>query len=257
MPDTPSKIRAEELAVMFEALAAAKETVHSVEGFAGDLARLFDRIRNIPTDHDLPCRPSPTYSDLTGLFSEMQPRLDAVKARGGLLNLWEIAGLRCNEVRTAGALAGLWRTSFGGSTSLDFLAFYLRRAVKDIDWHQELLDGYDIFTEVNPLGDLSDRVDLVIETARYLIGIEIKIKVGLGKNQLKRYASALAIRARYGRKLPCVVLLAPFPAANPEVSPSSWSDVSVAARQAVGCTSDTKSLVHHVIAHFGDYVAQH
>ena len=45
----------------------------------------------------------------------------------------------------------------------------IERIIKDVDRCKELLSEYNVLTEVNPLKDTSDRVDLVIETAQYLI----------------------------------------------------------------------------------------
>lgn len=230
----------------------------STQDFAERLAQFFEVLPVIPADQAVPDHPSPSELDLCRFFEQIRSPMDAVLAGGGLLNLWAIAGLKHNEVRTAGALAGLWRTDFGGVTSRDFLALYLERAVKHVDWEHELCSGYSVFTEVNPLGELSDRVDLVIETGRYLIGIEVKIRAGLGKDdQLGRYVRALESRAAHMHRSPILILLAPFSTMNSEVKSSTWNDVTNAARQAAKRGAGAKTHIHRVIAQFGDHVAQH
>lgn len=263
VPEKPRDLKVAKLTAFFAELAVATKMAPLAQDLAGKLAQFFKELPAIPSDQAMPDRPHPTHSDLLQFFAAVQFPLEAAKSRGGRLNLWAVSGLKHNEVRTAGALAGLWRAEFGGRVSQDFLAFYLNRAVRldrnvqDVNWHQELCNGYSIFTEVNPLGDLSDRVDLVIETVRYLIGIEIKIRAGLGDMQLERYASALAARARYTQKSSLLILLAPFPVMDSEFNSSSWRDVSAAARRAVKRETDAKTLVHHAISQFGDHVAQH
>ena len=247
-----------DLAAFFAEFAAASTMTPATQDFAECLAQFFEELPVIPSDQAVPDHPSPSESDLGRFFEQIKSPMEAVLAKGGLLNLWAIAGLKHNEVRTAGALAGLWRTEFGGVTSRDFLALYLKRAVKNEDWDHELCSGYSVFTEVNPLGESSDRVDLVIETGRYLIGIEIKIRAGLGPNdQLGRYLEALESRAAHMRRSRILILLAPFPSKIAEVYSSTWNDVSAAARQVAKRGGSAKSLIHRVIAQFGDHVAQH
>lgn len=247
-----------DLAAFFAEFAAASAMTLVTQDFAECLAQFFEELPVIPSEQVVPDHPSPSESDLGRFFDQIKPPIDAVLASGGLLNLWAIAGLKHNEVRTAGALAGLWRIEFGGVTSRDFLALYLKRAVNNEDWDRELSGGYRVFTEVNPLGDSSDRVDLVIETGRHLIGIEIKIGAGLGANdQLGRYLKALKSRAVHMRRSPVLILLAPFPSENAEVYSSTWKDVDAAARQAAKGGAGAKSLICRVIGQFGDHVSQH
>ncbi len=250
-------LSAVELTNFFATLAETAKMTAANQEFSGVLAQFFQELPTIPDNQVVLDSSPPTYFELSQLFAALQVPVEALKLKGGRLNLWEIAGLKRNEVRTAGALAGLWRADFGGATSRDFLGFYLERVIKDVDWGGELLGKYNVLTEVNPLGDTSDRVDLVIETAQYLIGIEIKINARLGDKQLTRYASALASRARHMQKSPILILLAPFSDPDSKVPASSWSDVSAAAKQATRCDLAEKTSIHHVITQFGDYVAQH
>ena len=152
MPETPSSLNCAELAAFFAEFAIAKRTAASTQDFAGSLAQFFTELPTIPSGQVVPDQSYPFHSDLIRIFDQLQSPLDAVISRGGVLNLWAIAGLKQNEVRTAGALAGLWWTDFGGATSRDFLTYYLKLAVKHVHWERELHSGYRVFTEVNPLG---------------------------------------------------------------------------------------------------------
>lgn len=257
MTEMPRRISGEDIEAFFAELAKASTAAPHAHDYAKSLAQFFSELPRISTSEGATFFPTPECNNLAQFFSDVKPQLDEVKSRGGLVNLWELAGLRLNEVRTAGALAGLWRTEFGGEISRDFLALYLGRIVKQVDWHQELRNNYGVFTEVNPLGDMSDRVDLVIETDRYLIGVEVKIRAELGFMQLDRYSYALASRAKHIQKSPILILLAPFPSGTSDVASSTWGDVSAAARDAARIANHAKTLVHQVIAQFGDHVAQH
>ncbi|HEX7852516.1 MAG TPA: hypothetical protein VF523_10020 [Burkholderiales bacterium] len=59
----------------------------------------------------------------------------------------------------------------------------------------ELGKGYRVAPEVCPLGDAADRVDLVIETSRYIIAIEVKIRPGWARISL----SDIPVRYRGAR----------------------------------------------------------
>lgn len=191
--------------------------------------------------------------DLQRAFEALKAPLAIAKERGGLINPWALTSLGQNEVRNAAAFAGLLMVEFGGETSLRFAAGYLSAAFPDVDWSTELGKGYRVATEVCPLGEAADRVDLVIETSRYLIGIEVKIRAGLGRDQLERYSSAISRRAELQKLNPRVVLLAPFGTKLPTVSSTTWADVSRAARSAAGEKVAERSFVQHLIASFGEH----
>jgi hypothetical protein len=189
---------------------------------------------------------------LVRAFANVAKPLADSRARGGLINLWAVAGLRRDEVRTASALAGLWRREFGGAISTGFLCAYLRRALPEIDWGSELASGYRVVAEFCPLGDIGDRVDLVVESHRWLVGIEVKIGALLGKEQLERYVASIERRAAISHRRAAVVLLAPFPPVLPGVACSSWRDVARAATEA--SRSDDTAFASQLIAKFGEYV---
>lgn len=252
-----SRISGEDMEAFFAELSGTSRALPDLNGYEEDLARFFSELPDFSTDESNTLSPTPEHSNLATFFFDVKSRLDELRSHGGLVNLWQLAGLKLDEVRTAGALAGLWRADFGGDVSCDFLASYLGRAVKQVDWRQELSKGYGVSTEVNPLGDMSDRVDLVIETQGYLIGVEVKIRATLGFMQLDRYSSALASRAVHIKKSPILILLAPFPSGTSEVASSSWSDVAGAARDATRTAKHAKTFFHHVIAQFGNHIARH
>jgi len=157
-------------------------------------------------------------------------------------------------VRNAATLAGLWSPDFGGAASRRFLAAYLARAIAEVDWEAELASGYRVVTELTPLGDRTDRVDLVVATCRFLVGIEVKIDAVVGERQLERYLAAIERRAAYQCLTPHVLFLAPFASRTPKARSSSWGDVARAADDAAKCKSSDRSLVQQLIASFGAHV---
>jgi hypothetical protein len=192
--------------------------------------------------------------DLQAAFRALKQPLATAKERGGLINPWSLASLGHDEVRNAAALAGLWMAELGGEASKRFLANYLSAAIPGSNWIGELAAGYRVGTEVCPMGDAADRVDIVVETARYLIGVEVKIGAGLGRKQLERYSASISRRAKLQNLRPRVVLLAPFRAALSDVSSSSWSDVARAAEAAAASGAGDRTFVQLLIASFGDHV---
>lgn len=204
----------------------------------------------------VPRAPKQFYAldDLQTAFQAMKRPLAEAKARGGLINPWAVASLNRDEVRNAATLAGLWMPEFGGAASTRFAASYLTSAIPQINWSIELGAGYRVATEVCPLGEGADRVDLVIETQRHLIGIEVKIGAGLGPDQLERYSLAVRRRAELQRLTPWVVLLARFPTSLPAIASTSWLDIALAARAVAGEKANDRSFVQHLIASFGEHV---
>lgn len=193
-------------------------------------------------------------ADLGNAFAALSGPLAEARDRGGILNPWSVAGLRRDEVRNAAALAGLWSPAFGGRTSRRFLAGYLARTIPTVDWQAELQGAYRVTTEENPLGEIGNRVDIVIETASRLIAIEVKIDAGLGDAQLERYLAAIGARAKLRGLVPHLVLLAPFPSPLPAVAGSTWRDIARAARDTIPAQAGERGLADQLIACFGDHV---
>lgn len=220
-----------------------------------ELQAAFLALRNVLPDN-VPRAPKQFYAldDLQTALQALKGPLAEAKARGGLINPWALASLNRDEVRNAATLAGLWMPEFGGAASQEFAASYLSTAIPQIDWSIELGDGYRVATEVCPLGEGADRVDLVIETLRHLIGIEVKIRAGLGPDQLERYSLAIRRRADLQHLKPWVVLLAPFRTSLPAIASTSWHDIARAARAVAGEKASERSFVQHLIASFGEHV---
>jgi hypothetical protein len=231
--------------------------VMTVELQSRRLQSAFEALRDVLPDVG-PRAPKQFYAldDLQTAFRALQGPLARTKQRGGLINVWALASLRRDEVRNAAALAGLWMPEFGGETSMRFAVSYLATALPTVDWNEELRGGYRVATEICPLGDGADRVDLVIETARHLVGIEIKIGAALGREQLQRYSKAISRRGALQGLTPWVVLLAPFRTELPVIASSSWADVARAARSVAGDRDGDRCFVTQLIESFGEHVRE-
>jgi hypothetical protein len=104
------------------------------------------------------------------------------------------------------------------------------------------------------LGDAADRVDLIVETTNHLIGVEVKICAGLGRQQLERYTASIARRAELHNLSPQIVLLAPFRTKLPEVVSTTWFDVARAAQAPSYDRAADRSFVQRLIDSFAAHI---
>jgi hypothetical protein len=192
---------------------------------------------------------------LKNAFERLKDPLEAAKRKGGLINPWTIAGLKRSEIRNTAVLRGLWLSDFGGDLSRRFLQEFLAFALPDVPWAEELSHGYSVNAECNPLGDLSDRVDLVIMTKNQLLGIEVKIDARLGPEQLERYIAAITLRAKMNQLTPNVIFLAPFASQTANVVSTTWHDITAAADRAAKLSTPEPSHTAYLISAFGEHVS--
>lgn len=188
-----------------------------------------------------PRKAGPRHDDrLHGLDARLPVAIAAIatpiadaRASGAFANVWSVAGLRRDEVRTASVLGwlldprgshgrgtafagALW--SAAGGEALGFDLSRLRRAT----------------TEVCPLGDQSNRVDIALEGDDFLVFVEVKLDAGLQPDQLQRYAvAATNAAALRGKPHAAVIYLAPWKAPLPAGCVHvTWRDVARAIRKA-------------------------
>lgn len=176
----------------------------------------------------------------------------------GSINPWTIAGMKRREVRNAAVLAALWTPAHVGEVGPAFLGEFLARcgtaAGQGLPGRAELTLGYRMRIENCPGPDGSDRVDLVIETARHLVGIEIKIDAREGREQLARYVEAIGRSARQLEKVARVIFLAPFAPSRDDVIAADWSMIRAAAAAALPRRRSEHEISHHLVAQFARHV---
>ena len=186
-----------------------------------------------------------------------QPLANA-RTQGSLLNVWKMAGLKRNEVRTAAVLASLWDAGVCPQTAAPFLHAFLARLPGggSFPTYTELEAGYVVRTEDCPLGNAGSRVDLSIEGRDFLLLIEVKIDAGEGLDQVARYDRLLRAKADLLGKRPSLVFLGPRRPVTGTAIHASWLDVSAAARVVIqGRKRAERTFVDHLLEHFASHVA--
>lgn len=199
------------------------------------------------------------WTAFASVLTEIGGHLRAARSEGSTIDPWAIAGIGRKEVQNAAVLARLWTQAIGGDIAVDFLDAYLRRIEERsgvaLPSRAQLDAGYHVDVENCPLGAASERVDITVECAGFMIGIEVKIDSGLGPAQLERYTHAIATRARLAGKVPVVLFLAPYPVDAPAVVPTTWSDVAAAGRSLSPPRSE-RSFNIQLIERFAAHVAR-
>lgn len=234
------------------------------------LSGLFARLRPLLTQEGAP-QPNTNGSldetRLRALFADLAGPLDQARRAGAITDVWDMAGIGRNEVRTATALAALWNPRLCGSVAVDFLAaFFSRLGSPDLPDRAALERGYTVNREERPLGDASERVDIVVETREFLVGIELKIDASEGPSQLERYRNALQARLAFkimpGKGPPqrltaAVVYLSPDPDARSDLASigARWRDIAAAARSSVPRRATERSFAQQLVAQFAAHVS--
>ena len=256
------------------AAAGPVEAASSIGGTARLVDRLpwlLDELRRTAGDDTLQHRLSRLLEKLSPLLpSQLGASLDAERLGftlraisaalaqrrtvGGAINPWTVAGIKRREVRNAAILAALWSPAQIGDVAMAFLAEFFARCAspigRELPPREELALGYRMRVENCPGPDGADRVDLVIETATQLVGIEVKIDAGEGRLQLDRYVEAVRRSAAQMDKAARVVFLAPFAPSRNDVVSASWSTVRAAAEAVLPRSRSDYEFAHHLIAHF-------
>lgn len=171
------------------------------------LSELFDAIAGFRRETVL-ARSAPQRTiDMTRFLSflaDLRTGLTASRHDGSLLNVWTVAGLKRNEVRTSAVLAWILdcNGSHGfGSDVLVALLKSLRQKTDLAQLKQAMLGShYRVSVEHSSFGERDNRVDLAIDGANCVIFIEIKIDAPEGADQLSRYTALARRKAMALRK---------------------------------------------------------
>jgi PD-(D/E)XK nuclease superfamily len=199
--------------------------------------------------------------------AKFQPLHEAAWRDGFFVDVWNVAGVKTNEIRNAAVLAWLLdaRQTHGRGNTI--LVAWLRKLdprgeipfLSSLTWR----DRYSVFTESYPLGDTENRVDVVLETARALIFIEVKVKAPEGEHQIKRYlalANAKA-RARGAAMEAGVIYLTTSSAKQPMIDApkqfihATWIQISHAIEEVVSSGS-THPFIDRLLLQFAKHVAK-
>lgn len=159
-----------------------------------------------------------------------QPLVDARKGAFGC-DPWDIAGVGRDEVKNSAILA--WLLNPKGNHGLDDSALSALLAKLHLKFGFPKTPGNYCFvrTEANPDGDITNRVDIEIDSENFYLLIEVKIDALEGVEQLKRYGRLAASQAS-GRPWSLLFLTVNGQKSNTaaeyaaKVFPLSWCDLS-------------------------------
>lgn len=174
------------------------------------------------------------YEKLASWLNDLRSPL--IESRKGAFHCkpWDLAGLNRDEVRNSAVLA--WLLNPKGSHGLGKIALtpVLQKLHDKLpDKFPVVIDGYcSVRTEYNPDGDISNRVDIVIDSSNFYLIIEVKINAWEGKYQIKRYADIATKQA--GQRPWAIVFLTPSGRdaetaedySNTHVLPLSWYELA-------------------------------
>jgi hypothetical protein len=194
------------------------------------------------------------------LFARLrETRQRALKA-GTFGNVWEIAGLGRNEVRTASVLAWMLdhRQTHGfGHAVLSALLQCLGDRLWEGTERLDFGDNYFVHTEFCALGGRDNRIDIVIEGTKYVLFIEVKIDAPEGDGQLKRYCE-MALRKAHaaGKPFAKVLYLSEHipEGLPPEVVRLRWRDVARAIRVTLRKATTEQSFPARLLSQFADHI---
>ena len=179
----------------------------------------------------------PNAATLNKILPNLSNLLMRARSNGDGFNPWSVAGLRKSELRNAGVLASLWNPQECGDRAIEFLDRFLRlipvpSGQKTLPSRTNLDRGYQVRTEHSPIpGERSERLDITIEGAKFLLIVEIKIKAGeSGDSQFDRYEWTAQNWSRLRGKPVSFILLAPFKPNNFLHFHATWRDVEAAAK---------------------------
>jgi len=187
---------------------------------------------------------------LAEFAAKFRPLRDSAWREGSFVDFWNVAGVQSNEIRNAAVLAWLLAAGQTHGRGNTILAAWLRRldprALVPFLSSSAWGDEYSVVTESYPLGDTQNRVDVVLESARALMFIEVKVNASEGEHQIERYLALANAKAR-ARAVPMdagVIYLTPSWATSPvaqapkQVIHATWTDFAHAIEDVVRTTND-------------------
>jgi len=165
----------------------------------------FDVFRQFPIEEETPQKTFiPNKLATEAFFTGFREQYSAFVKDGGTINVWEIAKLRSDEVQNCAVLA--WLLDCHGSHAQgDFFLKCLLDCLKGKPMCSgDIGSNYKTSVEQNYENagqceaQSNNRVDIVVESEKFLLFIEVKINACEGYEQLQRYSDALNARKKSG-----------------------------------------------------------
>ncbi len=187
---------------------------------------------------------------------------------GDLVDVWDLAGLRSDEVRHSALLA--WavdpRSTHGlGRAILEAIwsraVSYRDRAGIGVPAHtlMNVSSARAVHKELVPLSHQARRVDLCIDGDEMVVIVEVKIYAPEGDRQLQEYlevAKARAAALQHGEHWAVLLVSDRKPSLiDPRLVHITWRDVSAAIRDVVACRSPSHLSVR-LLSQFADRVSR-
>ena len=224
----------------------------SLERFIAEFARL---------KQTEPPRPkmveSVDVSRFEGFIGTLGSLAQELRMRGDFIDVWEIAGLKRNELRTAAVLAWLFdpKQTHGRGTSI-FVAFIRRLAQNSkgsFPLPASICGNYAVSPE-NAITE-SSRIDIAIDGPDFIAFVEVKIDASEREGKILEYLSLARTKAA-GRPY-CVIFLSPQGPSvdSPNIVAATWNDVAIAIEEVVGHTqSSSGGFGDRLLRQFAQYI---
>lgn len=209
-----------------EARSAEQKRCHCGGLSASELAQFLKSFEALARKDREEERSGLAAADLAGFLASFSSLWQEDRKAGRNLNIFDVFGLGHDEKAHCAFLAWLLNPKAShGRGGLFFRACFAH--LPGCEPGESVLAGnYTVRTEVCPLGDMTDRVDIVCEGRDFLFYIEVKIDSWEHGEQTVRYRNKLANCAN-GRRVALIYLADGSRPACPSAVPLSWKDLAV------------------------------
>jgi hypothetical protein len=176
---------------------------------------------------------------------------------GECIDVWELSGLKRNEQRNVSVLAWLFSPNQTHGRGSNIFKAFLRRLTKHQETSRlpkEIIDSYSVVTENYPLGNVENRIDIVLTGADFFVFIEVKIDAAEGDRQTDRYCELAKAKANsLGTDKYDVIYLSPKREARENVIGATWKDVAGAIEDVA---VDDDSFGDRILLQYARYISR-
>ncbi|OAL88382.1 PD-(D/E)XK nuclease family protein [Acinetobacter terrae] len=138
-------------------------------------------------------------------FNQASEPIKLAKKQGLFTNVWEVAGLKRDEVRNSQVLKWFLDCNADHGLENQVLKIFLSSLISNRQFNTSTLQKYYSYAESYPINDGTNRVDIEIDADELLLFIEVKIDAAEGFEQLKRYQEIAEKKAK--NKDWCIIYL--------------------------------------------------
>jgi len=188
---------------------------------------------------------------------------ESYRKKGLAVNIWRAVGIGHDELRNSAALSWILDRFGDHGQGENILAGLLELISKDRQIGTIVEDvrnnNYWTRTESLPLGGAESRVDIEIESSKFLLFIEVKVRAPETGNQLQRYV-ALARSKAAGRNWFVIFLT---PDGRKPSDHSLWNDVVALSWKQIANViyqyiekSSSNNFAGHILRQFADHAIQ-